>query len=62
MPVGHLDGDEGYMGWQFTKEVRAGDRDLGVIRVVLEAMDIQWFPLIHSITFCGFSYPPSTAV
>lgn len=37
MPVG---GDEEYMGWEFTGEVRAGDTDLGVIWVVLDAMDI----------------------
>lgn len=40
MPVGHPDADEGYMGWEFTREVKAGDTDLGVIRVALEAMDI----------------------
>lgn len=40
MLVGHPEGDERYMGWEFTREVRAGDTDLRAIRVVLEAMNI----------------------
>lgn len=38
--MGHPDAGEGYTGCEFTREVRAGDTDFGVIRVVLEAMDI----------------------
>ena len=39
MPVGHPDGDEEYMSWEFTRDIRTGDIDLGIIRVVLEVMD-----------------------
>ena len=34
--VGHPERDERYMGWEFTREVRTGDVDLGVIGVVLK--------------------------
>lgn len=35
----HPDGDKGYVDWEFSKEVRTGENiDLGVIRVVLEAL------------------------
>lgn len=40
MPMGYPDRDEEYMDFELTKEVRAGVVDLGVIRVLPEAMDI----------------------
>lgn len=38
--VGRSERDERYMGWEFTREARTGDVDLGVIGVVAEAMTI----------------------
>ena len=38
--VGLPERDERYMGWEFTREERTGDVDLGVIRVVAEGMNI----------------------
>lgn len=41
MPVGHPDGDEEYMIWEFTRDIRTGNIDLGIIKVVLEVEIIQ---------------------
>ena len=38
--VGLPERDERYMGWEFTREERTGDVDLGVIRVAAEGMNI----------------------
>ena len=37
--VGHPERDERYRGWEFTREERTGDVDLGVIGVVAEVMN-----------------------
>lgn len=41
MPVGHPNGDEEYMIWEFTRDIRTGNIDSGIIKVVLEVEIIQ---------------------